>query len=186
MRKAIKKTGTVIYAYQLGDHSSMEIKLMEEGKIRMKEDGGYELFSQEAINGRGESAKAGDYFKVDSKGCPYPNSRKFFEEHNRKIEENQYIQIPFSVNVWTREEPEDEIIRYLLDNRFITVNPNDRERYFNACLWGTQLSAAMDAVIIIYDVVRDMDGELKSVDFNFVAKEEFDKTYVCTAAPLKS
>ena len=179
MRKAVKKAGSEVCAYQLGKRSDMELQLMAEGKIREAEDGSYELFSQEAVNGQGELARAGDYFKVDGQGYPYPNTREFFEERHKKIGENRYVQIPFPVDVWAKGEPEDEVIRYLLDNRLITINRSDRERYFNACLWGASLSAAIDAAVVIYDVERDAGGEIKSVDFNFVAREEFDRTYDC-------
>lgn len=177
MRKAVKKTGRSVCAYQLGMHSEVEERLMLEGRIRMKENGEYELFSREAVNGKGEVAKAGDYFKIDSEGYPYPNSREFFERRHRNIGKNRYIQIPSPVDVWEKGEPMNEVVRYLFKHHLITINRCDTENYFHAFLWGTQLSAAMDAVIVIYDVKRGGDGNIEHVDFNFVAKEEFVKTY---------
>lgn len=55
--------------------------LIEEGAIQRPPDGSYALFSQEAVNGQGQIAQAGDYFKVDTidgRHFPYPNSREYF------------------------------------------------------------------------------------------------------------
>ncbi len=177
MRRAVKKMGKVICAYQLGMRSPTELKLLEDGRICMTESGGYELFSREAVNGKGEKAEAGDYFKIDSAGYPYPNSRDFFEKHHERVGENRYVQISFPVTVWKKGEPMDEVIRYLFKNRRITIKRKDKKNYFHAFLWGAPLSAKSDAFIVIYDVKRGKEGEIEHVDFNFVAKEEFEEAY---------
>ena len=73
----------------------MEATLIREGAIKKRQDGTYELFSQEAVNGTGEIAKAGDYFKVDivdGRHYPYPNSKQFFEENHIHIAGDEYEQ----------------------------------------------------------------------------------------------
>ena len=51
MRRVIKKAGKVVKAYCLGEQSEVEKKLIREGKIIFHDNGEYELFSQEAVNG---------------------------------------------------------------------------------------------------------------------------------------
>ena len=83
MRYAVKNKGKIVNAYCLGQSSGMEQELIRLGRIRLLPDGAYELMSQEAKNGTGQRADAGDYFKVDEvEGVyyPYPNSR--FLAHN--------------------------------------------------------------------------------------------------------
>ena len=78
MRYAIKKK--TVKAFQLGTGTEMEKILIEEGVIIPKEDGTYELLSQEAVNGSGEIAHVGDYFKVDEvngRHFPYPNEKDY-------------------------------------------------------------------------------------------------------------
>lgn len=57
------------------------------------------------------------------------------------------------------------------------IRENDPERYFNAHLWGADLSAAEDAVVVFYGVERNEAGEIADISFNFVAWEEFRRTY---------
>lgn len=89
-----KKRGKQIEAYKLAEEGPVIRKLMKEGLIVEKEDGSYEVFSQEAVNGTGEIAAADDYIKVDSSGRPYPNSPDFFKRNHKKTGENLYEQIP--------------------------------------------------------------------------------------------
>ena len=57
-------------------------ELIKDGKICDLKDGRYEIYSREAVTGAagGEKAMAGDWIKVDSKGCPYPNDQAYFEK----------------------------------------------------------------------------------------------------------
>ena len=43
--------------------------------------------------------------------------------------------------------------------------------------WGTEETAAKDAIIVFYQIQRDDRGKIIKIDFNFVGKSEFDKTY---------
>jgi hypothetical protein len=172
----MKLTGKRTQAWQLGENSAMELRLRESGKIRLLPDGGYELFSTEAVCGHGERAEAGDYFKVDSTGAPYPNGRAWFEAHHQWVGDHEYVQNPEPLQAWTVEEPVCAEIRFLLEQQRLTIDPDDSDRYFSAFLWGAQLSAARDAVVVFYDV-RRTGNTITDVDFNFVARAEFDRTY---------
>lgn len=87
MQKA-KKKATVVQAYRLGEESDMVEELTAEGEIKVKGDGSFEVFSQEAKDGAGEIAHTGDYIKLDSSGKPYPNSAEFFEKNHRHLPGN--------------------------------------------------------------------------------------------------
>lgn len=209
MKKAKKKEGKMVQAYCLGGGSLMEQKMLEERKIRVRSDGGYEVFSQEVcvasfseirkillekplskdvLNSlfelvmfptkmQGEMAYAGDYFKVDSSGFPYPNKKDWFEAHHKHIDGDEYMQIPNPVDIWEADLPVCDEIQYLLSSGRLRINEADSANYFNAFLWGADLSAARDAVVVFYSVDRNADGKITDVDFNFVARDEFEKTY---------
>lgn len=177
MRKAMKIKGKSIFAYRLGENSDMEKKLLREGKLKQYSNGIYEVFSREVISGPGEQACIGDYIKIDSNGFPYPNEKEFFMANHRHIESDRYEQIPSPVDVWFWEDGMCEEIQFLLDNKGLKINGKEESVYFSAPLWGTILSAAKDAAIVLYAVDRDADGKIRDADFNFVARDEFDKTY---------
>jgi hypothetical protein len=171
MRKAIKNQGKTVLAYELGAGSAIEQQLISAGKIQVLEDGSYGLFSQEAVNGEGQRASAGDYFKLDSTGAPYPNQRQWFLDHHRHLQGDEYEQCPQPVDIWQTEDGPCPEIQFLLDQGLLRINTQDADRYFNAELWGAPLSAKKDAVVVFYSLDRD------GTDFNFVAWEEFQKTY---------
>ena len=68
-------------------------------------------------------------------------------------------------------------IKFLIEQKQLTFHEEDPEKYFQAPLWGTNLSAKKDAVIVFYSIERDENGEIRDAEFNFVARDEFDKTY---------
>lgn len=177
MKKAIKREGKMVEAYQLGTDSLRITELLAEGKIKRSSDGSYEIFSQEAVNGKGEMAHNGDYIKVDSKGYPYPSDKNFFEENHRKAGENIYEQIPKPVDVWTVQEPFCDEIEYLMENKGLVLNENDANKYFNAPLWGSMLSAPKDAELVFYSIDRDEERKIVDADFNFVEQSEFKQSY---------
>ena len=101
---AIKNKKKLVHAYRLGYGSAMEQLLLQEGAIRRLPDGSYELFSKEAVQGRGEHALRGDYFKVDTvegRYYPYPNTREFFESNHTLVDAAQdlYEQQPKPLQV---------------------------------------------------------------------------------------
>lgn len=177
MKKAIKKEGRLITAYQLGMNSLGIAELMAQGRIKKNGDGSYEVFSREAVNGKGEVAQDGDYIKIDSGGFPYPNDKVFFEENHKKVGENAYEQIPQPLNTWTVQEPMCEEIEYLLKKGALTFHADNPDKYFNAQLWGSVLSAPKDAVLMFYRVDRDKEGNIEDIDFNFIERGEFERTY---------
>lgn len=177
MRKVIKKNGKIVKAYCLGESSVVERELIKEGKIVQNGSGGYELFSQEAVNGTGEKAVKGDYFKIDSKGFPYPNDKEFFEKNHVHIQGDAYEQIPKPVLAWTKDDENSSEIDFLIREKGLVIDKDNPVKYFNAPLWGSMLSAEADAIIVFYSIDRDEEGRIVDVDFNFVAKDEFDKLY---------
>lgn len=176
MRKA-KKKALIVQAYRLGDKSSVIDKMIMEGKIKPKENGSFEVFSQEAKGDSGELAREGDYIKIDSSGNPYPNSADFFEKNHQHVEGTYYKQKSKEVSVWMYGDPQGPEIRYLTEHKQLTFHESEPERYFQASLWGTMLSAAKDAVIIFYQIIRNETGEIQNIEFNFIERKEFDKTY---------
>jgi len=181
MRYAVKTQKKIVKAYPLGAGHPMEQALLEEGAIRLRPDGSYELFSQEAVNGSGQIAYPGDYFKVDTvegRHYPYPNGREWFLENHVHIRGDEYEQKPKPLMIWQHGDEMPDALVWLLENRKLTLKEQDEKHYFNAFLWGADLSAGKDATLIFYSVDRDEMGTITDVSFNFVAKPEFDKSYV--------
>lgn len=176
MRYAVKLQGKLVEAYELGADSPVEAELIRRGAIH-KTETGYLLFSREAVNGQGQQAKRGDFFKVDGGGYPYPNERAWFLGHHRHLEGDRYEQIPRPLAVWRVQDGENKLIRWLSEQGRIRIQEQDPVRYFNAHLWGADLSAARDATVVFYGVKCDGEGKIADVDFNFVAREEFERTY---------
>lgn len=172
-----RKKAVQLRAWRLGEGSQMERELMAQGKIVLRADGSYELFSQEATGATGQIAAAGDYFKVDSRGCPYPNRRETFAQRHEHIEGDRYLQISKAVPIWMASDPMCEEIEYLLSRGLLHIHPEDAQRYFSAFLWGTQETAAQTAVIVFYEIERDAGGAIRDIDFNFVERSEFERTY---------
>lgn len=178
MRYAIK-TKTLVQAYPLGADHPMEKKLVELGAIRVHPDGEYELFSQEAINGKGQIAHAGDFFKadlVDGVYYPYPNGREDFLKKHTHVEGDTYRQVAYPMPVWLDGDPMEEEIRFLLDTGRLTICPEDEKRYFNAYLWGTLESRSRDGIVAFYDVKRE-NGAITDVNFNLIERNYFEENY---------
>ena len=171
------KTVTKMRAWELGTGSGMEKEMILCGKIIAHPDGTYELFSLEATEGKGQIARAGDFFKVDDQGCPCPNERGFFLENHRHLEDDWYIQDARPLKIWRLGDPECEELRFLLDSGILSVRPENKKRCFSALLWNTTETAPADAVIIFYKVERDPDGKISDVNFNFVDAGYFSSHY---------
>lgn len=178
MRKIIKKQGEIV-AYQLGLEAdkAIEDKLITEGLIKKLSDTEYEIFSQEAVNQVGEKACAGDYVKIDSAGYPYPNEKRYFEENHIQLGQNRYIQRSFPLLAWVSGDAMCEEVEFLISDKGLKLDPDNAERYFGAPLWGTYLNADIDAILVFYSINRNSAGEIVDADFNFISKNEFEKTY---------
>ena len=177
---AIKKQGKVVKAYQLGVGNPMENQLIQEGAIKVTGNGKYELFSQEAVNGHGEVAVAGDYFKVDDKNgmhFPYPNKKNWFESNHIHISGDEYQQKPKPNMIWEATDQVNKAVKWLIDRKKLIINKEDEMHFFNAVLWGSPLSAAKDAVIVFYGITKTPNGDIDDVDFNFVARDMFERDY---------
>lgn len=180
MRYAVKSKRKVVKAYPLGAGHPMEALLIEEGAIQRLPDGSYALFSQEAVNGQGQIAQAGDYFKVDTiegRHYPYPNDREFFLNNHIHLSGDEYEQINKPLMIWQFGDAFAEEVSWLVDTGRLTLKPQDPDHYFNAFLWGADLSAAADATLVFYSVDRDAAGTITDISFNFVAKPEFEASY---------
>ncbi len=169
-----KKEGRKVTAYCLGDENPKIESLIEEGKIERR-DGGWLIFSQEA--NEGEWAGDGDFIKLDGSGYPYPNARAYFLDNHRHIGGDEYEQLPKPLKAWDREEGMCHEIEYLIAHKGLVINEGDEDNYFSAPLWGDILSARADCMIVFYSVTINEDGDVTDVDFNFVARDEFEKTY---------
>ena len=180
MKYAVKTKKKIVLAYPLGAGHPMETLLIEEGAIRRLSDGSYELFSQEAVNGHGQIAWPGDYFKVDTidgRHFPYPNSREYFMSNHTHLRGDEYEQLNKPLLIWQAEDDLTEEIRWLVDTGRLTLKPQEPDRFFNAFLWGADLSAAADATLVFYSVDRDENGCITDISFNFVARPEFEASY---------
>ena len=171
------KTVTRVCAWELGAGSDMEKKMLLCGKIAARPDGTYELFSQEATEGKGQIAAAGDFFKVDDRGFPCPNERGFFLKNHQHLEGDWYLQAARPLKIWRMGDPECEELRFLLSRDILSVHPEDRKHCFSAFLWGTMETAPADAVIVFYHVGKTPEGTVSAVDFNFVDAEYFRTHY---------
>ena len=168
MITVMKKKGSTIRAYRLGEGSGQEQEMIRRGLI-VKRGSEYEIFSRESCSGTGEIVKAGDYFKIDEGGMPYPNSKEWFEKNHRHIKGDLYEQLPITLTAWQAGDPDDGPVRTLIDEGRLSLCGTDPEHFFQADMWGTKLSAPKDAVLVIYDYSKR--------EFNFVARRIFDNTY---------
>lgn len=177
MRKAIKCKGRIANAYELGSESDTELKLIASGKIRKHADGKYEVFSLESVNGAGEIAENGDFFKVDSMGYPYPIAKTYFLKNHSHLEGDLYEQFAKPLYAWTDEDGMCDEIRFLIEHKGLVIDETSPHKYFTAPLYGTLESAARSAVIVFYELYRDEAGNIVDATFNFVEKNEFMRTY---------
>ena len=171
------KTVTQVRAWELGAGSEKEKEMLRCGKIIAHPDGIFELFTEESAEGKGQMAKAGDYFKVNDRGFPCPNERKFFLSNHQHLEGEWYQQTARPLKIWRLGDPPCEELRFLLDRGILSICPENPVRCFSAFLWGTTETAAADAVIVFYHVEKDPGGAISQVDFNFVSAGYFRTHY---------
>ena len=165
MYKVRKKIGKLIKAWQLGQNSDMEKRLLAEKKIT-REDGIYRLMSLEAVRGGGlgEVAAAGDWFRIEERAdqaYPYPLNADYFSSNFRKLKStDDFEAIPKILDAWFAEEPVSQEVRYLLDaGKLILTDDN-----IIGLIWGTTLSAPKKgSAIIFYSVSRLPSGEILAV-----------------------
>lgn len=181
MRYAKKRKGKIVHAWELGAGSEMERLLMEEGALLRQPDGRYRLFSLEAVNGIGELAEPGDYFKVDEvegRHYPCPNAREWFIRNHRPLGADTYEQLVRPLPVWTREDGPCDVVDWLIESGRLRIDPDDPARYYSAVLWNAPLSAAADAVLVFHGIDRDGNGLIRDVSFSFVKRDIFERDYV--------
>lgn len=171
----VQKKARRVRAWCLGAGTDMEAQMIAQGKITREPDGTYRVRSQENDT-EGQVVPAGDYFKVDSTGAPYPNSREFFLANHTHLEGDEYIQTAPVLKAWSRDEAMCPEVEYLLRSGRLRIAQEHPQRYFNAFLWGAELHAAADAVII-FDHRQTPEGDLSGIGFRFITREEFNLTY---------
>lgn len=183
--KYAKKKPQQVQAWKLGAESTQEQALVRMGVIRRSGRGlveaEYELFSREAVLGKGERAAAGDYFRVEATGdrvYAYPIEQSLFAENYRHLHGDLYEAVSRPVTIWQADDPPDDVVRFLLQTGRLQINRTDSAHYFRAALCDAPLSAARDAVVVFYSVDRDTDGIPVNVDFNFVARDYFETNYL--------
>lgn len=169
----------MVDAYQLGTDNAVIKELVESGKICNLRDGRYEILSQEAVKGAvgGEIAVNGDWIKVDSKRCPYPNDKEYFEANHRHVEGDTFEQIPKPLQAWDSKLEMCPEVTFLVEDKGLIIDETSSDRRYTAELWGTTEVAAEDAMIVFYSVSYGENGEVIDADFNFVARDEFERTY---------
>lgn len=176
----VQKKQRIVKACRLGNADPAIDSLIRERKLIDRGNGVYEVFSQEAVRAKamhGETAHAGDYIKIDSRGFPYPNTSEFFHQNYRHIGNNLYETIPVVLHAWTSSMPVSMEVKFLISKKGLVLNPGDPQHYFSATLYGTKESADIHAVLIFYRIDHDKQGNITDIEFNFVARDEFDRTY---------
>lgn len=179
MLTVIKNKGKIVKAYQLGSGNPVIDALIADGKIEDLEDGCFAIRSLETVSGSfpGEIARVGDWIKIDGNGWPYPNDRAFFEANHRLIEGDTFEQIPRPLPAWDASCGMCPEILFLTGHKGLVIDEASDQQRYTATLWGTKESAAADAVIVFYSISYDEKGGITDADFNFVQREEFDRTY---------
>ena len=177
MAKVIKKKGEIVEAYELGKGTAAEKELIYQGKIIYRGDGVYEIFSQESNNGEGQFAISGDYIKIDSAGFPSPKTREWFLANHKHIEGNKYEQLPKALLAWKYGEKITKEMKFLIKERGLYLDYENDNEFFCAELWGAYLTAPKDAIVVFYNVKYNEKNEVVDVEYNFVAKKEFEESY---------
>ncbi len=173
----ILKEAAELSACRLGDGSNLERLLLFSGKLRRNPDGTWLVFSRETDT-QGQVAQIGDYVKLDSENCAYPNEKAWFEARHIPLGGTRYRQITRPTLAWCHREPMSEEIRFLLDTGRLWLDETDETHYFRAFLWGAELFAAKDAVIVFDEITRDESGAITEIQFHFLAWAEFVATCI--------
>ena len=176
MAYAVKESSR-IQAWELGAGSVMEQEMIRCRKIVPRPGGIYEIFSREATGKTGQIASAGDFFKVDNYGFPHPWRKAAFLQQHQFLEGDWYQEAARRVKIWRLSDPVCEEIRFLLNRGILRIDPDNPDCCFTALIWGTEETAASDAVVVIFDTDRGAEGCITGVNFNFVEIGYFNKHY---------
>lgn len=180
MLRIKKKNGKIVKAYKLGEKHAVLEELLKMGKIVDLKDGSYEVFSMEAVNtksGHGQKAYAGDWVRLDSLGYPYPSKSDWFQDNMRYVSEDDYEQIPKKLMGWTADMELCPEIEFLIREKGLRLDENSFDNYFSAVLWENPEAAARNAVLVFYSISYANDGTITDAEYNFVEKQEFERTY---------
>lgn len=180
MLRIKKKCGKIVQAYKLGATHVVLEQLMKMGKVVDLKDGSYEFFSLEAVNsesGHGQVAYAGDWVRLDSAGFPYPSKDDWFQNNMRHIFGDDYEQVPKELMGWTADMEMCPEIDFLIQEKGLRLDENSFDKYFSAVLWGNPEAANRNAVLVFYGISYADDGTITDAEYNFVERQEFNRTY---------
>lgn len=178
----VRKINTrIIKAFRICDEPELMEGYVSRGKAVKMEDGRYKIFSSEAPEG--QVCEAGDYIKEDAEGNIYPNHADFFLKHHRKNKNGGFDQIDEPLWAWMYGEPESEEIVFLKENKGLVLSEDNFKEYYTAPLWGTTEKADRNAVLIFYNIVRDDAYRITDIDYNFVSRDVFNKSYKFISGP---
>lgn len=180
MLKIVKKQGKIVQAYRLGNEHPVLNELIAANKIKKVDECTYEVFSQEAVkaaSGHGQLVGAGDWVRVDGAGFPYPCKNDWFQENLLHVAGDDYEQIPKVLSAWTADQEICPEVKFLIQKKGLVLDDDNPDMYFKAILWGNPEAAAKDAVLVFYSIVYDIAGAVIEADYNFVQREEFERSY---------
>ena len=163
-------------AFCLGQGDPLEARLLQQGLLKHTAPGLWEVLTREA-QAQGEVARDGDFIKLDSIGMPYPVEAAFFLPRHTRQPDGRYLQTPRVLQAWRQEEPMGHEMRYLLETGLLQHHPETPEAAFRAFLYGTWQTVAADAVIIFDSIETSPRGTIEEIEFHFIARDEFEKTY---------
>lgn len=180
------KRSRLCKAFCLGAGSPLEESYLEKGLIIHRNDNLYEIFTKETKE-KGELAETGDFVKIGQDGEIYPNKRDYFLNNHKKIQadmsEELYEQnksvvwVAFWEDFQTPIEKLPEELRFLIRQKGLKINSENEREYYEAEIWGTYCYAKKDAAVVIHRKVRDDEGKIADIRFQFVDKDIFDDSY---------
>ena len=88
------------------------------------------------------------------------------------------------MSAWTMDQPMCPEVEFLQQKKGLILSRDDFAHAFSAPLWGTIESAPGDAVLVFYSITYSEDHTVTDADYNFVVRQEFDKSYQILPAPV--
>ena len=179
-RFIIKNKSEMVKACRLGGMpSEMELKLMDEGKIKLCNGrvSIYEVFSQKSKEGSGERARAGDFVKIDKDGYPAVVRMEEFLNNHRKVKDDIWEEIPEPILAWEKQDKVIPEMQFLIDKKKLMFDATDPKKFFVVLVNQKRITASEDAILIFFNIKYNSDGAVVDTDIEFVEKEDFESNY---------
>lgn len=172
----VKKNWQRIEAWELGACSVQERNLIREQKI-LCYGTMFEIYnSQNRLFPK--FAKNGDFFKMDEDENPIPMQREKFIKEHRHVSGDIWEEAPKPILAWVPSKEIPGEIKFLIDNKGLTIQPENQEQYFKLRMKDEiYIVAPADTFIVFNRVSRDENGTITDVDFDFLSGSEFKKEY---------